>query len=56
MTTDCSRVKTSLLHMAGSSHGKKIRRLKRKIRLQASEHAQDIQKYESISEELKFQV
>ena len=40
----------------GRLMGKKIRRLKRKIRLQASEHAQDIQKYESIIEELKFQV
>ena len=40
--------------MAGSSHVKKIRCLKRKIRLQASEHAQDIEKYKTIIEDLKL--
>ena len=32
---------------------KKIRRLKRKIRLQASEYAQDIEKYKNMIEESK---
>ena len=41
--------------MAGSSHAKKIRRLKRKIRLQASEHAQDIEKYKTIIEDLNYE-
>ena len=33
---------------------KNIRRLKRKIRLQASEHAQDIEKYKAMIEDLKY--
>lgn len=33
---------------------KKTRRLKRKIRLQASEYAQDIEKYKNMIEELKL--
>ena len=42
-----------------SRHGgilclKNIRRLKRKIRLQASEHAQDIEKYKAMIEDLKY--
>ena len=41
--------------MAGSSHAKKIRRLKRRIRLQASEHAQDIEKYKKIIEDLNYE-
>ena len=36
--------------MAGSSHAENIRRFKRKIRLQASEHGQDIEKYKSMIE------
>ena len=40
--------------MAGSSHGKKVRRLKRKIRQQASKHAQDVERYQKEIQELKF--
>ena len=40
--------------MAGSSYVKKIRRLKRKIRLQASEHTQDIEKYKAMIAEMKL--
>ena len=40
--------------MVGSSCLKKIRRLKRKIRLQASEHAQDIEKYKAKIDEIKL--
>ena len=40
--------------MVGSSCLKKIRRLKRKIRLQASEHAQDIEKYKAMIDEMKL--
>ena len=40
--------------MGGSSHGKKIRRLKRKIRQQASKHAQDVERYQKEIQELKL--
>ena len=40
--------------MAGSSHGKKVRRLKRKIRQQASKHAQDVERYQKEIQELKL--
>lgn len=40
--------------MVGSFCVKKIRRLKRKIRLQASEHAQDIEKYKAMTDEMKL--
>ena len=40
--------------MGGSSHGKKVRRLKRKIRQQASKHAQDVERYQKEIQELKL--
>ena len=40
--------------MGGSSHGKKVRRLKRKIRQQASKHAQDVERYQKETQGLKL--
>ena len=40
--------------MGGSSHGKKVRRLQRKIRQQASKHAQDVERYQKEIQELKL--